>query len=630
MSRIHHRNTPPAVLPRQEPAAPPPAPPVVAQPVRPPPRQQSTFEAPNRREAALRQWSSQSGGMPSLQPAPVSAGGAGNNTKPLSLQGTTGGFAAGGVEQSSGVLELKGAGAYAELETRVQKAQDAQAHLDSVEQKLAEELAIIGPLLTPEERDAFIQSFRTEHAAAYEAREAAVAAVADHLEAEGANIEAYLWDVQGVSPYMLGVHAVPVQQALKLVADSPRAATAVAYLNASENKLLQQVGDPPGQYLEQDVYGPAINATLTSAIASGQSGDEAVATVTALINQMPAGVKQRVLGSNPEETLGHLSRVASGDVGALEDLSLMAAKLGTPGATALVSAALSMAMLQNPEALAEPSALDRLVIKPLGNTGMAAAVLSTALTGVASVVKGLAFKTNLSNASMLVGKLGTTLGVMTSGLRVLSLLSQADKNNGTYLQVGAQAVGGMVSTASVLGLVSGPVGIAVAAATFVLTEVGKYVENDTQRREAARASAERANQLGFPDAQMRADLGYNYPAQVSDLISLGIDYQRMNEVLPKGLKNTSAVVLLAQDFDLSPEEVSRVLDLVVPPGTASGADEAGFSSFMALYRKAREANPGGSPEQLVGWMRLNAPPPLHGGVGYVLTDAMINLLASTR
>ncbi|WP_158620517.1 hypothetical protein, partial [Corallococcus sp. CA031C] len=601
------------------------APPAPPQPLRTPTRQQSLFEPPHRREAALRQWSSQNGGTPAtgLQQAPVRAGGSGNTMKPMFLDGT-----AGGVQQASEARTLTGAGAYAVLETRVKNAQAAEARLDAVEQKLAEELAIIGPLLTPEERNAFIQSFRTEHAAAYTARDAAVGELADHLEAEGANIEAYLKDVQGISPYMLGLHAVPVQQALMLVADSPRAATAVAYLNASENQLLQQLGDPAGQYLEQDVYGPAINATLTSALASGQSSDNAIAGVTALIQQMPEGVQERILGADPKVMLGALASVASGNVGALKNLAAEAGKLGTPGATALVSAALSMAMIQSPELLQDPAALN-LLIQPLGNAGMTASAVSMALKGVGSVVTRIGFQSELGGAPMLLGKLGTILGAATSGLRVLNLLSQADRNNGTYLQVGAQAVGGIVSTASVFGLVGGPLGIGVAATTFVLTELGKAWEKGIHREEAAKASIERATQLGIPDAQMRVNLGFNYGTQVRELASLGIDYQRMNEIIPR-FTDTTRLALLAQGLELSPEEVGRVLDLVVPPGTNSTVEVTGFNLLMGLYQQARTANPGGTPEQLVAWMRNNAPPPLHGGSGYLFMGSMLNLLASAQ
>ncbi|RKH75256.1 hypothetical protein D7Y21_40665, partial [Corallococcus sp. AB045] len=612
-------------LPRQEPTAPPAAPPAAPQPLRTPARQQSLFEPSNRREAALRQWSAQNGGTPAtgLQAAPAGAGGSGNAMKPLFFDGT-----AGGVQQASEARALTGAGAYAVLETRVKNAQAAQARLDAVERKLAEELAILGPLLTPEERESFIQSFRAEHAEAYAARDAAVGALADHLEAEGANIEAYLKDVQGISPYMLGLHAVPVQQALRLVADSPRAATAVAYLNASENQLLQQLGDPAGQYLEQDVYGPAIHATLTSALASGQSSGKAIAEVTTLIQQMPEGVQERILGADPQVMLGHLSSVASGNVGALKNLAAEAGKLGTPGATALVSAALSMAMLQSPELLQDSAAL-KLLIQPLGNAGMSASAVSMALKGVGSVVSRVGFQPDLGGAPMLLGKLGTILGAATAGLRVLNLLGQADRNMGTYVQAGAQAFGGIVSTASVLGLVSGPVGIGVAATTFLVTELGKAWEKGIHREEAAKACLERATQLGIPDAQMRVNLGFNYGTQVRELSNLGIDYQRMNEIIPR-FTDTTRLALLAQGLELSPEEVGRVLDLVVPPGMNSSVEVTGFNLLMGLYQQAREANPGGTPEQLIGWMRNNAPPPLHGGAGYLFMGSMLNLLDSTQ
>jgi hypothetical protein len=626
MVRINHPTAPPPAPPRQAPAAPP-APAILQKPASALPRQQSTFEVPNRREARLRQWSEQSGGTSSLRlPEPVSGGGESGAMDPLFLGGN-----AGGVERTHVVRGLAGADAYAELETRVQAAQDAQLRVDNLEVQLADDLAILGPTLTPEERDSYIQNFRAEHTDAYAQRDAAVAAVADHLEAEGANLEGYLAAYHEQSQYTTGAAALPLMDGLKLVANSAQAATAVDFLN-EHGRLLGMVAPGAGHDFERDIYAPALTATMTSALASGQTAGEAVASVRTLISRMPDSVRQHVLGSNPDAALDALSRVASGDVSAITDLSRMAAGLGTPGAGALVSAALSMAMLEQPERFQSPTFLSGL-IAPLGSTGMAASALGMALKGVGEVVTRTSLAGAAGNAAAISGlaqnlsRLGSTLGAMTSALNVLQLLSQQNPNNGTWLQVGAQSVGGAFAAASALGLISGPVGGVVAAGAFIATQLGKFWEARIHREEVRQDTIARATRLGISDAEARVSLGMDHPTQARDLALLGVDYRRMGELVSRGLMETGSVVTLARDFEMGPEDINRLLDVLAPPGATTPADP-GFFYFMQFYQQARTANPGGTAEQLVTWMQDHRPPPTHGGVGYVTTDTMLRLLAS--
>ena len=640
MSRIHHRNTPTPTPPRQEPPAPPPPPPAPPKPAMTPPRQQSTFEASNRREAALRQWSAQNGGAPapSLLPAPMTAGGPGIANPPAYLLGMAGGFQTGGVKHSVPANQLQGAGAYAELETRVQKAEDAQAQVERVERKLAEELAIIGPTLTPAERTAYVESFRDEQAAAYAARDAAVADVAAQLETEGANLQAYLVDYHGGSPSTVAGAAQPLMDALKLVADSPHAGTAMDFLDA-HGTLLGQVVPAQAQRLEEDVYGPAINATMAHALASGQTPQQAVATVKALIERMPDAAEQRILGSNPEAALGALARVASGDVYAIGDLSRIAGQLDTPGASALVSSALALAMLQNPDSLQSP-AFFQSVLEGVSSAADQAEILSGALENLQSVLtthvglrEGSRVMQGVALGTGLMGGLDPFLGTVDAAFSLMNLLAKEDPNAGTHLQMGAQAVGGILAAGTLMATMAGatvsPVVGTLALSAKLLAKVGEAMEKHLNRLEAAEASRERATQLGLPDVDLRIHLAFNFPTQVRELAIAGIGYERMNEVLSSGFMDTSSVALLAHELQLSPEEASRVLDLVVPPGTTTLPERENFLAFMGFYRQAREANPGGTPEQLVTWMRENRPPPPHGGVGYHFMGSMIDLLAST-
>ncbi|MFP2926676.1 hypothetical protein ACLESO_16000 [Pyxidicoccus sp. 3LG] len=608
--------------------------PALAKPSQGAQRNVSTFEGSSSRGAALRQWSEQASGSTGLL-SPVSGGGGGASFVPMAFEGSTG-----GVARTNVAMGLTGSAAYVELETRVQAATDAQQRVDDLEVQLTDDLALLGPTLTPEERTAYIESFRTEHADAYAARDAAVAAVAEHLEAEGANLEAYLEAHHEASPYTTPTMAQPLLEGLALVADSPVAATAVDFLT-EHGALVSSVAAGAGYSLDSDVYGPAITATMSSALATGQTPDQAMAAVRTLIEDMPPSVQQRVLGDNPEAALSALSRVAAGDVDAITELSQLAAGLGTQESGALVSAALAMAMLTQPERFESPEALE-LLIGPLRNGSLGATVVSNTLkavgatlrlasglmaTGSNAAVTAAGLAVNASSVANVLGKAGPTLSALASGLTVLQLLTQENPNNGTYLQAGAQAVGAAFAVGTLLGSVSFGVGLAATAGVFIVTELGRAWETRIRSDEVRAETIERATRFGLADAELRVNLCMNHPTQVRDLASLGLDYTRINELVSRGLYDTGSVVALARDFDLSPQEVDRLLGMLLPPGQTQA--DPGLLYFMQFYQQARSANPGAAPSDLVAWMQENRPPPTYGGVGYVFTDAMINLLAST-
>ncbi|MFY2562267.1 hypothetical protein ACN469_32035 [Corallococcus terminator] len=641
----HHQD---ATTVRPNPPTPPPPPP-------PPPtpryqkKEDSGFEPADSRKASARKWAARNGD--GAGDAVSKAGGA----KGLS---SLGGLGQGGLVTRGGdsatvatsslaqvAPGLTGADAYARMQTLSASATGAQQAVDAVEVQLTDDLALLGPTMTQQERDAYITAYRESNASTYAARDAAVADFATHLETEGDAIKGYLDAHYQGSPYTTPSAAIPLFEGLALVANSPRAGAAVDFL-AEGGALLSSVAAGAGHDLERDVYGPALNATMADAMALGQSPEQAVAASRALIERMPPGVRTSILGSDPTATLDTLSRAVTGDVAALTALSTHAAAQGTQGASALFSSALSVAMLTRPEVLAEPNVL-KSIAAPMSRVGMGAAAISGSLTTVASVLQRVTatvagrfpstagaaahaadFAAEAPALARLIGKSGNILGALTASINTLELLSREEKNNGTYLQVGVQAATIAAGALSFCGVLTGGTGIAVSVGLFILNEIGKAWEQGIHDDQVREAVIRRATELGVPDAAARVNLVMDHPNQVRDLATLGIDYPGMREFIAQGITDTSSLVKLAGAFELDATQVDQMLGLFAPRGALTASD-TDLRYFMGYFEQARAALPQGTPEQLATWMTQNPPPPPYGGAYYDFTLSMTRLLTTS-
>ncbi|MCP3059501.1 hypothetical protein LXT21_12015 [Myxococcus sp. K38C18041901] len=593
------------------------------------------------------------GGMSLLGGASPTRGGQGNGGLPLlGDTGNSGLVSRGGGPEGTTATSraqiapgLTGADAYAQMQTLSASASSAQRAVDATEVQLANDLALLGPTLTPEERDAYIAGYREQNAGVYAARDAAVSDFAAHLEANGDALTSYLAEHQAGSPYTTSAAAGALFEGLALVADSPQAGAAVDFL-AGNAPLMTTLASGASFNLEAQVYGPALNATMADALAKGQTPEQAVAASRALIDAMPASVQASILGPNPQATLDTLSRAVTGDVAALTALSTHAAAQGSAGALSLVTSALSVAMFVRPEVFSEPNVLLG-ITGPLSKVGMGATAVSVSLGTVASVLQrvtsaaasklpgldGVAQHTadlaaGAPALAKLVGKANNILGMVTASLNVVELLSRQEQNQGTHIQVAVQAASVVTGALSFAGILSGAPGIAVAATLFVLNQIGQARESYLRDEEVRRAVTERATAFGIPDAAARVEFVSTYPSQARDLAALGLDFPRMQDLVTRGLSDTAGLREVAQAFELEPSEVDQMLGLIAPEGQTTLAD-SGVRTFLNYFEQAQAALPNGTPEQLAAWMRQNPPPPTHGGGYYTFVVSMTNLLTSS-
>ncbi|MCY1000757.1 hypothetical protein OWM54_26770 [Myxococcus sp. MISCRS1] len=674
--------TPPPEAEAARPAPPPPPPP-------PTPRyqkQDSGFEAEDTRKSDLRKWAAKNGdtagaGKPGPH-VPTQHGGQGSGgtvTAGMLMNGgmallngsgasasllnggrgnLLGGTGNGGLVSRGGGPEgttatsraqvapgLTGAEAYARMQTLSASATAAQQAVDATEVQLANDLALLGPTLTTEERDAYIAGYREQNAGVYAARDAAVADFAAHLEANGDALTSYLAEHHAGSPYTTPTAAAALFEGLALVADSPQAGAAVDFL-ANNAPLMTTLASGAGVNLEAQVYGPALNATMADALAKGQTPEQAVAASRALIDAMPASVQASILGPNPQATLDTLSRAVTGDVAALTALSTHAATQGGAGAMSLVTSALSVAMFTRPEVFSEPNVLLG-ITGPLSKVGMGAAAVSLSLGTVASVLhrvtssaagrfpvlEGAAQHTanlaaNAPALAKLVGKASNILGMVAASLNVVELLSRQEQNQGTHIQVAVQAASVVTGALSFAGILTGAPGFAVAATLFVLNQIGQARESYLRDEEVRRAVTERATAFGIPDAAARVEFVSTYPSQARDLAALGLDFPRMRDLVTRRLTDTAGLREVAQAFDLEPSEIDQLMGLIAPEGQTTPAN-SGVRTFLNYFEQARTALPNGTPEQLAAWMRQNPPPPTHGGGYYTFVVSMTNLLTAS-
>ncbi len=487
-------------------------------------------------------------------------------------------------------------GYLSEASGQVQGAQraldDAQAEVAALEEQLSAELAAAGPALTDEQRQAYVERFRSDNATAYERVDEAAAELAEALR--NPELAQAVQDSPAVAESVL--------QGYQSLASTSEAAAVVEWggqvFADPESPLYQALAAADPGFAER--FGNEVLPTAVENAASGllanadfnpaQAADQLTELLTPLRNARGLANSALALSTADWDSfLGGLRGAAQGNTDPLQSLLN---KWNAEGGVGGARQALAVTGLLFGIAGAGSAAAN-------GDLAAFAGSVASALPNGAQLLSyALGRLGNAAQAASLAGGAAATAaaGALARSVPVLSVI---DSSIASIRDIGelaqdpswgraVSALGTFASAAgSVISLIgaTGPVGGVVAAVGGVISVVGGILEAREVRQETQRNIRERLEAIGF-DEDLAETLSQASPVATRQLEEYGLtaqDIQRAAEDSPALLTSSSAArssTELGQAYGLDP---SQLLSL------AEAAHESGVNMNQLTGRVITKA-----------------------------------------
>ncbi|MCC6337386.1 MAG: hypothetical protein IT380_25740 [Myxococcales bacterium] len=420
------------------------------------------------------------------------------------------------------------------------------------EQRLAQELAAMGPALTDDQRSKFIQAFRSDpaNAEAYGREAAAAKALADHLSAN----KAALLDAATRDPRA----RQELYDTLKALADSGQGKTALEFAVEIQRDPSSPLGQAFASYtsFDDEITMKALPGAAAQLLAEGADPQSALAQIKALVAPLSSAWKVKIgatdLGKawtaieeaalGKYEGLATLAREWDGKPGPMKLLSALGVAFGAAGATNQLAQGNYLAALKG--------------FASAGQGGLE--LLAGATKSLADAGKLAQFGEQGLRFASFAERLAPGLGVVASATAFVLDLQAATRDGGN-LGYAVAALGdalGVLGSAMEVFPLTAPAGVLVSGIGAIISGVGGLVGliidgnelKDEQRRfleaagvpepmrstllEADREQVEQLRQLGLTPEQIQ-QLATNYPQLVQSSHGFGPQLSSLLELKPR-------------------------------------------------------------------------------------------------
>lgn len=392
----------------------------------------------------------------------------------------------------------------------------ARSAVQAADQRMAEELALLGPSLTEDERNDFIAAFRADprYADVYANEAAAAAHLESVLEQHRDTIEAYCdstaYAHSRPETEYAGFGAMAVMDGYRALAGSSRPEAATRFAAAAladpssafnfANEIAAKIGY--NALSLADVLAAAVAGSIPAYMAANPSATPQQA-VEALRDQLGLAGDLHLLGNKTatlNEALDAVLAAGRGNLGPLLEMeSLGTSRLGG----AFGAAGLAIAILSGTTAEDELGRLTAVVMGVEEGANLINGMLTTFNDMTRRALPG----------STLLGRIAAGASGLGAMLDMMSTFGNGNGiNAGDAANLGANAVSIGASLALVLNPATAPVTVPLAAAAGLIAWGASLVSSGIEGRQLRDDVAGRLESVGISNAEGRLTMG-SYPEQ---------------------------------------------------------------------------------------------------------------------